>query len=61
MAERGMMRMLFRNKKGIEWDALIIWILLIAGIVLIITIIALMKGKGDTILHRITDIFRFGA
>ena len=48
------------DKRGIEWDAMVVWILLLLVLIALLIIIALSRGTLDEIVQKIADIFRFG-
>ncbi len=55
-----MIRALWTNRRAIEWDMLVIWILVLIALVVIFLIIVLSKDKMNELVDKLTNIFRFG-
>lgn len=55
-----MIRALWTNRRAIEWDMLVIWILVLIALVAIFIIIMLSRGKMDELVDKLANIFRFG-
>lgn len=55
-----MIRALWKNRKAIAWDTLVIWILVLIALVVIFVIIALSGDKMNELIDKLADIFRFG-
>lgn len=55
-----MIRALWANRRGIEWDMLVIWILVLIALVVIFLIIMLSRGKMNELVDKLANIFRFG-
>jgi len=49
-----------KNKKGIVWTEVGLWILLAVGLVLVIAGILLLSGKLNNLLEAIRNILSFG-
>ncbi len=56
-----MIQALWKNRRAIAWDTLVIWILVIIALVVIFGIIALSGGKMNELVDKLADIFRFGS
>lgn len=47
------------NKKGVEIDEIIFWILALVGLALIIIGIILFRKGGENLIEKIINLFRF--
>lgn len=56
-----MIRALWADRRAIEWDMLVIWILVLIALVVVFLIIVLSKDKMNELVGKLADIFRFGA
>jgi len=52
--------MKIKNKKGIVWTELGFWILLVAGLALVIAGILLLSGKLSNLVEAMRNFFSFG-
>lgn len=48
-----------KNKKAIEIEMLVYWLIAVAILVLIIVVYLILKGKGTSALEFIKSLFRF--
>lgn len=56
-----MIRALWKSRRAIAWDTLVIWILVIIGLLVIFLIVALSGEKMNELVDNLADIFRFGS
>ena len=56
-----MIRALWKSRRAIAWDTLVIWILVIIGLLVIFLIVALSGEKMNDLVDKLAKMFRFGS
>jgi len=54
-----MLKKLVKNKRGLEGETLVKWLIGLTVLVLVIVAIVLLSGKGGTLIDKIRSLFMF--